>query len=316
MTRSTRPGLLALALLAGLGGTARSGGPASPASVVDEAGLFRDATIRQAEALIHDLRRDYHFDVRIETLKSLPEDEAKQLATLSSQRAKNRFVQSFANDRAADADVDGLYVLVCTSPRFIVVTAYPGPARAIFSDVKQRELHTFLQKGLKGATAGAAQNNAARAAVGFAWAARPLTGPDAALLEALASVGSSVRERVGDPNAVRSWPIGVILLSGISVWLILKILSRRMAASNPDAGLFTPAPPDRTPGLLAARFGSPAAYWIYDRLFHGPPPAAPTPPDEGIVASLPAEHEPHAPDLLHPEPRPDHADAVTPDGPA
>jgi hypothetical protein len=322
VTRSARPCLLVAALLAACNGTAAAGESAPAASVVDGAGLFRNETIFQADTLIQDLRRDYHFDVRVETLKALPDSEAKHLASLSTQRAKYRYVDGLARDRAAAANVDGLYVLICTAAppsRFVAVAAYPDAARDVFSDFKRRQLHKSLVEGLKGATAGAGDDStrvAIGVAVGFGWVARPLTGPDDAILQALYEVAHSVRERKGDPNAIHSWPVGVLLLSGISLWLVLRIVGRRMAARAPDTGLLRPTRPDRTPGLLAARFGNPAAYWIYDRLFYGSPPEAPKPPEEGIVATLPAEHEAPTSDLIHPEPEANHADAVTPDGPA
>jgi hypothetical protein len=319
VTRSARPCLLVAALLAASSGTAAAGESAPAASVVDEAGLFRNETILQADTRIQSLRRDYHFDVRVETLKALPDTEAKRLASLSTQRAKTRYVDVLARDRAAAANVDGLYVLICTTPppsRFVAVSVSDA-ARDVFSDFKRRQLHKSLVEGLKGASAGAGDDSA-QAAVGFAWmwVARPLTGPDLAILDALSEVEKTVRERKGDPNAIHSWPVGVLLLSGITLWLVLRIVGRRMTARAPDTGLLRPTRPDRTPGLLAARYGNPAAYWVYDRLFYGPPSEAPRPPEEGIAAALPAEHEAPESDLIHPEPKADHADAVTPDGPA
>jgi hypothetical protein len=319
VTLSAGRGLIAVALLATICGASGAEEPSITGSVVDGARFFRDETILRADARIRDLRQRYHFDVRIETLDALPAAEAKQLESLWRQKSKGRYLDNLAREKAEQAGVDGLYILICRGPRrgFIQVTAYPDSARDVFSDFKRRELQDLLQKGLQGVVAGEGSNDAAEAALGFGWAARPVTGADAALLEGLSAIEKTVRERLGDPNAVRGWTVGALMVFGISVWLVLRIISRRMAARAPEAGLLGPTQPDRTPGLLAAQFGSPAAYWIYDRLFYGPPPAAAAKlAAEEIIPPAPNPREAIASDLIHPEPETDHADAAAPDGPA
>jgi hypothetical protein len=312
MRPSTSRYLFATALLAAPALAARADGPPA-AAVVDGAELFRPATVARADALVRDIRRRYHFDVRIETLAALPEADRRKIEGTSQRRTKARYLAEFSRERAKEADVDGLYVLVSTDPRAraIEVTAYPSSAGALLSPFKQKELHGLLEKRLRGAQAGAGRQDAAQAAVGFGWVAP--WGPDAALLEALAQVKNDLRTQAGDPNAVPTLPVAVVLAVGAGLWLVLTLVRRRMAERDPGGGLFGPIDPGRTAAFLASRFGTPAAFWAYDRLFFrtpgvrpGPPPAsgeAPVaPPEDGVTPQ----------DLLHPEP--DHADAAAHDG--
>lgn len=288
--------LLAVLLLVGAGLPARAGGP-TPAGVVDDAGLFRPETLGRAEELISALRHEYHFDVRVETLAALPPDEQKALDALSRRKAKGRYVARISRERAEKAEVNGLYVLICTEPRFVQVVASPPSAEAYFSSYKQGQLRQLFEKRLAGSRAGQGRDDAAGAAVGFAWRARPPAGADAALLDALAQVRAGLRSQAGDPNAIGPWPVAVLLAGTVGLWLFLTLIRNRLTGRAHDEGVLRPDP---TPALLASQFGTPAAYWIYDRLFpglHAAPPNPPPPPPE-----LPADDSAvNGPSALEPD---------------
>ncbi len=300
---------ITLALLVGLQNSARSEVPSIAAGIVDELGLFRPEIAARADALISDLRQKYTFDVRVETLE-LPAAERKKIAAMPGVKQKGKYFEDLGKERAEKADVNGLYILICTNPRYVHVTAHPASAAAFFS-YKDRER---LEQSLRTATVAKGRHDAAEIAVGFAWRARPASGPDQALLDTLKRLKTTLEERAEDPNAVRPWTIGMILAGGVGCWFLLTLLQQRMAERAPDAGILGPMDPDRRPALLAAQFGSPAGHWISDRLFFGGPahPASSPPPTFGQAPALPDSMEAIQSDLLHPDP--DHAEATTRDG--
>ena len=71
------------------------------------------------------------------------------------------------------------------------------------------------------------------------------------------------------------WTLAGVIGGGLGLWAVFALLRRRMlgeAAGEPVA---------LKPGLLAARFGSPAGCWVYDRLFlthRAAVPQTPPPP--------------------------------------
>jgi hypothetical protein len=306
VTRFSGRCLLTLALAGLLHNVAWSDGP-SPDGIIDGLDLFRPEVAARADALIRDMREKYRFDVRVETLV-LPDDERLTVERMPKQKAKAEYFTRLGIERADKAGVNGLYILICLNPRYIQVTTYPDSTAALLSRNSRKQLHDLLQRGLRGAKADGGHVDAAEAAAGFGWRARPPTGPDAALLETLQKVNAILYARAGNPNAVAPVSIGIVLAAGVGLWFVLTLLQRRLAKRAPDSGIAGPGQPDRGPALLAARFGSTAALWIYDRLFYGPP-------DLPAVASAPAESREmpavaigSPSDLLHPEP--DHVDAV------
>ncbi len=171
-----------------------------------------------------------------------------------------------------------------------------------------------MEKGLAGASQRPGRDAAARAGAGFGLAAP--WPQDATLLGALNRVKAGLREQAGDPDAVRAWPVAVLLSGGVGLWLLLTLVRRKLAERNPDAVLPGPAVPDRAAALLASQFGTPAAYWVCDRLFFGQPGAAadaPPPPAPAEAEDVPAVEEgAETNDYLHADV--DHADTAAQDG--
>jgi len=278
-------------------------------SVRDDAGLFRPEIIAQADKGIRELFDRYHVDLRIETL-SLPDGE-RQTVERMRQKARSDYFAKLAAERAKEADVNGLYILICANPSHVQVTAYPDSAGALFYWWPRKEIHDSLRRTFQGVREGAGRHDAAEAAVGFGFRARPATGGDAALLATVEKVTELVQRRVGDPNAVPVMPVVVVLAAGVGAWVLFSLLSQRMSKRSPHEGLFVPMQPDRGPALLAARFGSPGAFWLYDRLFYGPPgaPGDDVPVvDSAQVAHRESKHHGDHSDLLHPDPDPIHED--------
>ena len=152
--------LVTVTVVAGLSAVARAGEPAA-VGVVDNEGLFRSATVAQADELIRGLRRDYHFDVRIETA-TLPEAERKGTGGLVLRHLQARHFAEIGRERADKADVNGLYVLICTAPVYNQVTVYPKSAGALFSRYQQRLLEKLLDDRLQGVRPGVGRNDRGR----------------------------------------------------------------------------------------------------------------------------------------------------------
>ena len=272
----------------------------SPARVIDQAWLFRPGWIVHTEGLIREIRQAYHFDVRIETMASLPEADRKKFDAISGRSAKGRYFAQMARAEAEKVGVEGLYVLICMNPRYIQVVVNPVSLESEFPRFDQRQLHDFLAKRIDGARVGqrVQSQNSARAAVGFGWRFRPATGPDAALLDAVAQINSTLRAHAADPNAVDPLPVVILLSGGVACWLLLSLVQNRMARRAASATPSETKLPDRTPAILASQFGTPAAYWLYDRLFfdssaavrsRAPAPAAKTlldAPSDGDAAPV------------------------------
>jgi hypothetical protein len=261
--------LLALAAVAGLT-EATLAGDSSSDRVIDTVGLFRPKTIDRADALIRELKQQYHFDVRVETLQ-LGDVERKQVEGLSHRRAKARYFADLGRQRAEDANVNGLYILISTAPRYVQVTVSPHSAEGLFSNYQQRQLHKLLVAGLSEARPGDNLIDAATAALGIGWRERP--GADRTLIDAVKQVQNVLRYQAGDPNALRASTVGVILAAGVGLWAILGLVSRRMSDRHPHDGLLRPDESHLTPALLASRFGTPTGYWLYDRLYQSQPVA-------------------------------------------
>jgi hypothetical protein len=241
--------------------------------------------------------------------------EQRGTRRLGLRRSQAHVFADIGRDRAEKANVDGLYVLISRDPAYDQVTVSPKSAEGLFSRYQQKQLEKLLDDRLQGVQAGVGRNTAAGAAVGLGWEQRQAAGADKALLAALDQVTTVLRERAGDPNAVRPGVIGTILLAGVVLWLVLSIVRRRMAERDPEGGLLRRAQPDRRPALLAAQFGTAAAYWVYDRLFFGPPPALLAPPTvpATAVTTEPTRILAEPIESLHPESvhqEPDAADSA------
>src|SRR5579872_1176928 len=93
--------------------------PASASGVRDRASMFPADAVRKADEKIRDIRNTYRKDLLIETVPGIPEDQQKRLKDLG----KKQFFLDWAKDRADNAGVKGIYVLICKSPGHIEVLA-------------------------------------------------------------------------------------------------------------------------------------------------------------------------------------------------
>jgi Skp family chaperone for outer membrane proteins len=116
----------------------------SAAGVHDEAAIFSAEALGNAEKAIGQLGDRHHLDLRIETYPQVPDEQQAAF----DRAGKARFFAQWTMDRAKDAGVNGVMVLICMRPGHVeVVDAGPGSEKA-FSARDRDELSTAMGKVL------------------------------------------------------------------------------------------------------------------------------------------------------------------------
>jgi uncharacterized membrane protein YgcG len=122
--------------------------------------FFGADAIKKANKEIREIAKQYDRDLLIETVATVPGDQAERLKAMSREdRAK--FFRNWASDRADVAVVHGAYILVCKEPAFleIVITEKGRPAfdKQAFEKLRDLLLTAFRDKrydeGLQNAVA-------------------------------------------------------------------------------------------------------------------------------------------------------------------
>jgi hypothetical protein len=287
-----------------------------PCGVKDEAKLFRPEAAARADEQAREIRRLYHRDVLVETLPAVPEAERRDVHNMTHAKADEYFARR-ARERAEALGLSGLYVLICADPRYVQVIAYPAGQEDVFTEVRRQEVRKLLQQRLP--TLGSERSLLRRL---FGPKPRP-DAADEALLDVFRRARSMLRasfpevEGKTDPAAAGDAALAGLALGLVAVWLALRLVGRRFARADGPAA----EPPGYRAGRLGGMFGTPAGFWIYDRLFRdvddaaapaggleldAPAPAGPT--------ETPADGEPGPDAGVEPD-RPLH-DAGEPAGPA
>jgi hypothetical protein len=122
--------------------TAAADGP----PITDAAGLYSPAAVQKATDEIEGIRRAEHKELVIETFKGVPEDRAQAFHGMS-RRARDDFLQQWADERAAARHVDGVYVLVCKSPAYAAATLGPDTDEPVFPQRDREQLAEGLTPG-------------------------------------------------------------------------------------------------------------------------------------------------------------------------
>jgi hypothetical protein len=257
MTRSCPTLLLAALLLAALPAAATAQTSASAAAgapfrlalmqvaddgVLDEAGLFSPAAIDAARDKIHQIRKEYHCAVLIDTLSRAPAADWSK-ATSWSGRKRAEYFRAWAKERSRELGVEGIHILICKQPRHVAVVAWPERFAEQFSEKDCTDIERLLTRQL-------------------------LRSPDETLLTALDRVRKDLEgHRQPGPPSVPLGPLFAFIAGAVGLWLVLASL--RLWLRKPEPFVLTGRPETirLAAGLLAGMFGNPAAFWITDRLF-------------------------------------------------
>jgi hypothetical protein len=248
--------------LAGLCGSLQAQEKRDPIS--DEARLFSKEGLDRARQRIAEIEKDhpFGFGLVVQTVPGLPEAERRKFPAL---RLLNRysFFRTWASERAAEAQANGVFVLICTDPKVITVIAWPPEREEYFTwNDCDRLKQTFTRVNAR-------------------------AGPNQALV-ALIDQLDEILTRKGPPGkaARPGWLVLLILIGALlGLWIVLSLLGYLTRRRTADAVML-----DQTPALLGGMFGSVASLPIFDRLLQRPVPvpesAPPSPPD---TARVPAE---------------------------
>lgn len=128
--------VLTLFLLFATGGPGLAQQQQQVSPIRDDAPFFSADAVKQAEAVIEQIRIVHQKDVRIETFPDIP----KEFQGRFEQQGKARFFEQWVAERAAARRVDGVYVLVCESPRRVQVWVGNRTARTAFTVADRDEL--------------------------------------------------------------------------------------------------------------------------------------------------------------------------------
>jgi hypothetical protein len=235
--------------------------PARRPAVIDQAKLFSPAAVERANLLVAAIREQYGIDLVVDTIEELP---GQSEATFRSMRtsAMRRLYHDVALDRADNEGVDGIYFLVTTKPRYVVVVGWP-PARRESEDLP-------LDQG------GGLSTTKRETKMRQPFVRELGDDPDAALLRLVYHFRAAVKERLPPPPSPlgtfqAAILVGVMFGAWVALMLLQRAVARRQATATgePCRSLYQPA-------MLGSLFGVPAGFWIYDRLFRSERPPAGT----------------------------------------
>ncbi len=254
---------LALAGLA-LVGLTSSARAAVSARVNDAGGFFSAAAIDQANAKIHAIRRDFGKDLLVETFAKIPDN----LQARYQELGKARFFPEWADRRAAEARIVGVYIMLCRAPARLQVEVGKTTRLKAFPQSD----HDRLVRQMLPLLSAKQYDQALLQAVDFVAAALRQNQAHRAMAPPAAHAPRDARRVVGGAGNADSpfrWlVIAVCVLGGL--WLLMAIVRAFSGAAGAGMGY-----PGGAGGggffssLLGGLFGAAVGNWMYDSFFHG-----------------------------------------------
>jgi hypothetical protein len=207
----------------------------------DDARLFHASAIERAEQQIADIHQSFDCGLFVRTIASASPRPPRWFPVLRTPRI-NRMLEEQAHAFADEFGVPGIYIVICHRPHDVHVVVRSGEN----VDLNRHDAETLrqtLKRDLHDKSA------------------------DAALL----ALVNRVRDMLQDHAQHGSSPIvnDIVLIGllggGLALWLVLRLIRRRIGAASDRETL-----PRERPVLLGTMFGFPAGLWIYDKLctFH------------------------------------------------
>jgi uncharacterized membrane protein YgcG len=128
MIRSlSAPGVAVLAAWLVLAGPARA---VYPPPIKDDGKFFTKEGVEKANKKIREIYEKYKKDVVVETLAELSEEQKKKM----KDEKESKFFITLALARLKELGVNGIYVLICKSPRFLQIEMDPGTRKTVFTN--------------------------------------------------------------------------------------------------------------------------------------------------------------------------------------
>ena len=110
--------------------------PGSRAEGERWAEFFSKSAVEQATRTIQNIHRRFRVEVVIDTFPSIPENMKAQFKP----EEKNQFFRRWADTRAADEGVKGIYVLICKNPGHLQIEPDQSVRRRAFTSAERDAL--------------------------------------------------------------------------------------------------------------------------------------------------------------------------------
>jgi hypothetical protein len=234
---STLPRLLSLLCLVCLASTVCADKPEKP--IRDEAQMFHAAAIDRADQGIAEIRQSFDCGLFVRTIASVSPQPPRWFPILRTPRV-NRMLEEQARTFADESGLPGIYVAICNRPRDVRVVVRPE-GNAYLTRHDAETVRRTLMRDLHDKSADAAL---------------------LALVDRVQDILQDHAERGSSPAVNASVLVG-LLGGGLALWLLLRLIRRRIGAGSVS---------DRetqtrdSAVLLGTMFGFPAGLWIYDKL--------------------------------------------------
>jgi hypothetical protein len=248
------------------------GGAASvrAGAIVDDAGLFSPKALEKANAEIAKIEKESHHNLTIETLATVPNGRADEVAKMSS-RGREEFFDAWARERAISRKAQGEYVLITKNPGHVQIevdrqTRNSGFGVAQRSTLRDNFIAGFKKKDYDRGLLDAVEYARSALHSGHGTARRN-ENPAAVPHRPADHRGVGAAPGVGGGMGLFGWAIvigavflGIRLLSG---------LFHGMSGGAPAGGYGGGGGGGMFGSLLTGMFGAMAGHWLYDSFFSG-----------------------------------------------
>jgi hypothetical protein len=245
--------------------------PARAASlgVHDEAHFFSSGAISQAEQVIRQINDRHHRDLLVETVPEVPQD----LQAQEQSQGRDQFFKQWADKRASEQGVTGVYVLICKNPAHLQAAVGNATSERLFTPADRdglgrQMLSAFKEKqydqGLLNGVHFVAQQMDAHVASRASSVAQPSSSSGSA---APGAPYGSPPVQTNPPRGDTGWGFGsiacVIVAVILGIVLIRGVMGRSRGSYGQPGGGYPPGggayPPGAYPPAGGYGGGYPAA---------------------------------------------------------
>jgi TPM domain len=112
--------------------------------IKDAAKFFSPEAVAKADKEIREIARKYDRDLLVETFPAVPGGQTDRVKSLSVPE-REKFFANWAADRAEEAVVNGIYILVCKEPAHLQVIVTEKASGAFNRDAKSQLTKMLLK---------------------------------------------------------------------------------------------------------------------------------------------------------------------------
>ena len=242
--------------------------------VRDEAGFFDRATIQKANDVIRDIKNTYKVDLLVETVPTVPAGKEAD-ARSNNPEVKGRFFDQWARQRARDARVNGIYVLICKDPTYLQVEVGTDTEKqGYFTATNRNELRNILMTAFRKKEFNQGLLQAVSYVQNTLREHKNAAGRGAANPPAQNPGGNHGGQDGGRP-AWTGWICPLLLVVAV-IWVVFGLIRAfaGMGARGGYGGGYGPGYGGGggggfMSGLLGGLFGAVAGNWMYNSFFGG-----------------------------------------------